>query len=65
MGSTRVSRVGFGVAPKQSFGSCRVALEDLHEESSRPWGRVRQHARRALPLGRELGRSDDARWNKS
>jgi hypothetical protein len=47
LGSARVSRVGFGVSPKQSF--CLIDRVDqlMREgESSRSRGHDRQHARR-------------------
>ncbi len=46
MGSARVSRAGFGVAPKQSFFEQRLLSKECAGKSSRPRGRVRQHARR-------------------
>lgn len=48
LGSTRVSRVGFGVAPKQSFVRRGIARRcGLSEKKFAIAGRARQHARRA------------------
>jgi len=48
LGSTRVSRVGFGVAPKQSFVSRGIARRcGLSDKKFAVAGRARQHARRA------------------
>src|SRR6266487_4573188 len=46
LGSARVSRVGFGVAPKHSFFVQCLLRKECARKSSRPRGRVRQHARR-------------------
>ncbi|PYK34179.1 MAG: hypothetical protein DME54_09040 [Verrucomicrobia bacterium] len=56
MGRTRVSRAGFGVAPKQSFLWFRSAAKmSERKESSRSRGRARQHARRVrYPILRGL-----------
>jgi hypothetical protein len=45
-GSARVSRAGFGVAPKQSFVGCRVASDFDANGKFASAGRARQHARR-------------------
>ena len=45
LGSARVPRAGFGVAPKQAFLVRRSASKQPAQESSRPRGRVRKQAR--------------------
>src|SRR5207248_756779 len=45
LGSARVSRAGFGVAPKRSLFECRPLEARLSLKSPRSRGRHRQHAR--------------------
>jgi len=45
-GSARVSRAGFGIAPKQSFVVRYLVSKHFANKSPRPRARVRQHARR-------------------
>jgi hypothetical protein len=46
-GSARVSRAGFGVAPKQSFSPTALGPSwQVLKKSSRSRGRARQHATR-------------------
>jgi hypothetical protein len=47
LGSARVPRVGFGVAPKQAFQRIVAARVLATQKSSRSRERARQHARRA------------------
>ena len=47
VGSARVPRAGFGVAPKQAFERIMAARVLTTQKSSRSRGRARQHARRA------------------
>src|SRR4030095_14078029 len=55
-GSARVSRVDFGVDSERAFRFTARGLEDMHEESSCPRARVRQHTRRAgYPSGASSG----------
>ena len=58
MGSARISRVGFGVIPKQSFD---WRHRDWKRDAQR---KVRDREARALPFRSEFGSSDDARWDK-
>src|SRR5437762_1360553 len=46
LGSARVTRAGFGVAPQRAFVVRRLANKPCTRKSPRPRGRVRQHARR-------------------
>ena len=46
LGRARVSRAGFGVAPKRTFLALRGCLDRVHKRSPRWRGRHRQHARR-------------------
>ena len=48
LGSARVPRVGFGVAPKQAFQRIVAARVFATQKSSRSRERARQHAKRAL-----------------
>jgi len=65
MGSARISRVGFGLVPKQSFDWRRRDWKEMLKEKFAT-ARTRSPARemRALPFRSEFGSSDDARWDK-
>jgi hypothetical protein len=65
MGSARISRVGFGVIPKQSsIGGAGFGREMLKEKFATARTRSPARETRALPFRSEFGSSDDARWDK-
>jgi len=56
MGSSRLSRVGFGVTPRQSFDWAAPGSEERCSKKARETG--------VLPFWSEFGSSDDTRWDK-